>query len=186
MSGYRYTERDLLETREHYHYSALEGPDFLARWRRARVEALEALPVGLLQPGPVSGREGAAALPDGAPIETDALLSALEARPDASWVDRLVQRFEVTKRLYERYDAALRRGTGDHGDLRRYARLAVLLTHGGGLHRRLPHLNALLKLNDLLLSQPAAHRTRIAAHLRLSIETELLAVGVLAQGREAE
>ncbi|MCK0168417.1 hypothetical protein MWU52_12705 [Jannaschia sp. S6380] len=179
MSGYPYTDRDLLEDREHYHYSALGGPEFLEAWRTARERVRAGLPDGACAR---RGRDAGLPAAEDAGIETDDLLSTLEARPDPAWIDRLVQRFEVTKRIHPRYDPGLRKGAGDYRDLTRYARLAVLLADGVGGGRNLPWLNALFKLNDLLISQPAARRYEVGADLARTIAAEIAAVDEMERG----
>jgi hypothetical protein len=68
------------------------------------------------------------------------------------WTGRLVQRFEVTKRLYERYQPGFRRGEGSHEAPALYASLALGLAVGFQRTGKLPLLNCLMKLNDLLIS----------------------------------
>ena len=172
MSVYGYTDRNLLGAREHYHYSRLQGPDFLTAYRDARRAGLAALPDTAPLPLATTGT-----LPDGtAPIGTASLLDALECDPVPDWIDRLVQRFEVTKRLYATYDARLRKGDGPVDDLTLYARLAALLARDTA---RLDRLNALLKLNDLLLSQPPAALSSVAGTLRGAVQAERDAVAGL-------
>lgn len=168
MSEYGYTDRDLLERRESYFYSTLSGAGWLAIYRDARREALSHLHEGSKLP---FGTD--APLPDGSgPIRTAELLGSLEVIPDPEWIDRLVQRFEVTKRLYESYDARLRQGSGSFHDLSLYVRLARLLT---AEPVRLDRLNSLLKLHDLLLSQPTETLQSVSGTLRETIECELAA-----------
>ncbi|RYH01064.1 hypothetical protein EU805_15815 [Salipiger sp. IMCC34102] len=177
MSRYRYTDRDLLEEREHYFYSAVEGPGFLAAYRASRLAVLDALPPA----DPPAAPAGAASFPvdDAAEIVTADLLAALEADPRADWLDRLVQRFEVTKRLHARYDGRLRKPSGSFDDLALYARLAVVLAHKVARTQDLKWLNALLKLNDLLCSRPAGRRGDIAGALARSLAAELDALAAL-------
>lgn len=179
MIVYEYADRDLLEAREDYFYSALQGPGFLNAYRDARLAVLRSLPdetaSRAVDRGPI-----AYPAPDTSEIVTSELLDALEARPDAIWLNRLVQRFEVTKRIYERYDGQLRKPRGAaYRDLLPYARLAaVLARRTDGAHRMI-WLNALLKLNDLLCSQPADARAGIGALLARSLSAELDAVASL-------
>lgn len=100
---------------------------------------------------------------DGGAIRTGNLLALLIRRcvePSTrdeeaeKWAGRLVQRFEVTKKLYQHYGPELRKGTGSSGEVRLYATFGVLLAllYGGG--GSLKYLNCLLKVNDLISSVP--------------------------------
>lgn len=91
------------------------------------------------------------------PVHTAQLLDALlECSPNDDqwlfWLARLVQRFEVTKKLYQFYPPGFRKGEGGHEDLANYRKLALLLTLGMVHSGSLVYLNALLKMNDLMLS----------------------------------
>lgn len=93
-------------------------------------------------------------------VSTSALLRAVvcslsdEMMQDEArvWLDRLVQRFEVTKRLYEKYPTGFRKGVGDFGCLRRYWMLGLALCICLADERSLRLLNTLLKVCDLLCS----------------------------------
>ena len=68
------------------------------------------------------------------------------------WMDRLVQRFEVTKHLYATYGPHLRKGTGEHKRISLYVIFAIGLAVIYRDTQNLRYLNCLLKLNDLLCS----------------------------------
>lgn len=174
MIRYTYTDRDLLAEREHYFYSAVQGPAFFDAYRAARQAVLDRLadaPTTLIADTPATTTEAA--------IQTDAVLDALELQPEPETLDGLVQRFEVSKRLYDGYDSTFRKPQGDYRDLMRYARLARLLADEVARSGDLKWLNTLLKLNDLLCSQPAPTQDRIAALLRHSLTVELATVNRL-------
>ena len=89
------------------------------------------------------------------------LLNLLQATTDEDtaqktcvrdWLSRLVQRFEVTKRLYTRYPSGLKKGAEKYDQIILYALLAFLLGHYFGKNGNLNYLNTLLKLNDLICS----------------------------------
>jgi len=103
------------------------------------------------------------------------------------WIDRLVQRFEVSKKLWSQYLAGFRKGRGSDTDLNIYYRFALLLSlayiRSGGLQ----YLNALLKVNDLLLSLPtSSHTNRPHCSLVLAVAIELCAVENLTPASEAK
>lgn len=157
---YPYATGDLLSERNTYFYSAYEGPGFLGAWEDARVRVLERLAAPGDMPVPRGG-----ALPDADGVEARALLERLlagasgdegawaEVRP---WLDRLVQRFEVTKRIFESYDVSLRaRDRERFRDLGLYLRFAEVLEVAYERTAALPYLNALLKCADTLTAMHA-------------------------------
>jgi len=68
------------------------------------------------------------------------------------WLDRLVQRFEVTKKLYEVYPKGFRKGKGKSNLVQLYWLFSLVLI----LHyidtKNIKYLNTLLKVSDLLCS----------------------------------
>jgi len=119
-------------------------------------------------------------------VSTLDLLSAilaLQANGDCGegiklWLDRLVQRFEVTKKLYASYPPGFRKGDGPADSLVLYWMLAMALylhfEDTGGLK----YLNTGLKLTDLLCSLPAENVAdelpRCAMPLLLRAEVRML------------
>lgn len=97
-------------------------------------------------------------------IETEELLyGILESlfnpsfnQPDLlkKWVDSLVQRFEVTKKLYFSYLPGFRKGCGSTRILHCYWLFGIVLTIYYLETNNLKYLNALLKINDMLCSIP--------------------------------
>jgi hypothetical protein len=70
-----------------------------------------------------------------------------------NWTDFFVQRFEVTKKIFESYHSKeFRVGKGKNDSARLYGLLALLLTLNFSITRNLKYLSTLLKLNDLLCS----------------------------------
>jgi len=68
------------------------------------------------------------------------------------WLDRLLQRFEVTKKIYEVYPKNLSKGIGEGTDIFAYWIFSVsLILHYKDTHS-VKYLNTLLKVIDLLCS----------------------------------
>ncbi|HPJ92646.1 MAG TPA: hypothetical protein PKY89_01955 [Deltaproteobacteria bacterium] len=96
-------------------------------------------------------------------VNTLELLHALAAfqlieEPDENlkvWIDRLVQRFEVTKKIYEIYPEGFRKGSGSNDHVRLYWLFALVLCLYYTRSKNLKYLNTLLKVCDLLCSLPA-------------------------------
>jgi hypothetical protein len=68
------------------------------------------------------------------------------------WLDRLVQRFEVTKKIYESYLPGFRKGEGDNKSVRLYWLFALALSLFYIRSKEIKYLSTLLKVNDLLCS----------------------------------
>ena len=70
------------------------------------------------------------------------------------WLDRLIQRFEVAKKLYESYLPGFRKGEGESTSVRLYwlFALALCLFYAGS--NEIKYLSTLLKVCDLLCSLP--------------------------------
>lgn len=90
----------------------------------------------------------------------------------APWLEFFLKRFEVTKKIYSSYSAALKPSTHDYRNLDHYASLAALITYRYRVTRDIRLLNSSIKLIDLLLSVDnsalsAAARLFVLAALRM-------------------
>lgn len=133
--------------------------------------------------------------PNGEPVNTAGMLDSLlnsflgyspesdDGRIALQWLDRLLQRFEVSKKLYESYLPGFRKGSGSDDDVSLYLQFAVVLALAYAHRKELHYLSALLKVNDLLLSLPIeVHARRGSGYaLVLAIAVELHAVRRLAE-----
>ncbi|MDQ7834356.1 MAG: radical SAM protein [Humidesulfovibrio sp.] len=157
---YPYASGPLLERPNTYQFAQCTGPGFLEAWRDSRRRALAAL-------GPEQAPERVAEDISSAiilPGESGVLFAALRrglARNDGSealeLLDRLVQRFEVTKRVYGSYAADCRAADkGDYLRLDRYVAFGVLLQEAYVKTSCLSYLNALLKLLDTVCARAAS------------------------------
>ncbi len=70
------------------------------------------------------------------------------------WLDRLVQRFEVTKKLYEFYGPGFSKGGGTNTSIRLYWLFALALCLFYARSSGIKYLSTLLKVTDLLCSVP--------------------------------
>ena len=151
---YPYADGPLLEERNTYFYSEFGGEAFLRAWAETRDWSTAATPVP--PPAALSRK-----LPEpDTPVDTAALLDGLYAAVANSqatapacrhWLDLLVKKFEVTKRVHARYDGQFRTTSpGQHSDFGLYLRAAEVFDAAYAATGRLPFLNALLKILDTL------------------------------------
>ena len=93
-------------------------------------------------------------------VDTEALLSSLvfsqlndeNDKIIKKWLDRLVQRFEVTKKLYVNYSTGFRKGKGVTDNVNLYWLFALSLSLYFFATNSIKYLSALLKVTDLLCS----------------------------------
>lgn len=66
----------------------------------------------------------------------------------------LIKRFEVTKRIYDRYDEDYRRinSNSNYSNLNLYINFGLILLKLYKKHKHLQYLNSLLKVNDIICS----------------------------------
>lgn len=199
---YPYAAENRLDIPHAYMYTPYGGQDFLVSYvadRRARLaQHLQGVPCAPLdvQKGDLTaaanGLASATRLETFSPAERvllqpllAALLGVLVAGDVAAarpWLVRIIQRFEVSKKLYAAYAPGFRKGEGEAHDPARYVELALCLALAHALSGQLQYLSTLLKLVDLLLSldpdvlRPACPPDR----LKLLVAVELEAVAALA------
>ena len=108
--------------------------------------------------------------------------------PEAQlWIDRLVQRFEVSKKLWSQYLAGFRKGAGSDARINLYYTFALLLALAHVRSGGLQYLSTLLKVNDLLLSLPSLlHRDESNCSLVLAVAVEMTAVHKLTPASEEQ
>jgi hypothetical protein len=99
------------------------------------------------------------------------------------WLDRLVQRFEVTKKVYEIYPTGFRKGEGGNTSVRLYWLFALALSLFYASTNEIKYLSTLLKICDLLCSLPDQMIIEDIPQNGLSIvlATEVVSVQLLAE-----
>ena len=150
--SYPYSQGNRLEDRNTYFYSEYHGEAFLPAWETSRRDALNRLPVpeapNIKPPKSLNASEYHTAELLGHLLNTD-----LDTTANKYLAGKLLQRFEVSKRLYRRYDthfkAVLESG---YDDLALYPLFAAMCLRHAPQPHSLPFLNALLKTIDTLIS----------------------------------
>jgi hypothetical protein len=196
---YPYTATDLLEGEPcHYFFAPFAGSGLLAGYAADRAAALARF-ARLAAAAPEE--KGEAGSPPFAGIfsrrvDTDADLAAAAAwvrrGGDSSaaelvaWVDGLLHKIEVVKRLRRSYGPGLAVTEPTPASLDAYCRLSFLaarrLTGADDLKR----LNALLKLGDLVISSAAIPSPAAARDMAEAIRAERAAVAELAARHRVE
>lgn len=99
------------------------------------------------------------------------------------WLDRLIQRFEVTKKLYVVYPAGFKRGEGANKIVRLYWLFALALCLYYTSSQGLKYLNTLLKVCDLLCSLPEnmLHKDIPEGGLPMVLAAEVVNVRLIAE-----
>jgi len=104
------------------------------------------------------------------------------------WLDRLVQRFEVTKKLYEEYLPGFRKGRGQNNLIKLYWLFALVLSIYYAETNQIKYLSTLLKVCDLITSLPFKDLARdipeFGLDLVLSSEIVFLEILLKAKGIE--
>jgi hypothetical protein len=175
QSSYAYASGDLLEQRNTYFYSEYGGLAFLEAWRRQRADAIREISETSRQTARCEG--ACSPSRNTTDILLESIYQHLESKSNLdehlSLLDRLVQRFEVTKRLHGDYDENWRPvDPNDYRVLERYVRFAEALDLGYECTRELTYLNALLKTLDSLTALRAALSTQQRRRLKALIEHE--------------
>ncbi|HZP87698.1 MAG TPA: hypothetical protein VFB54_12850 [Burkholderiales bacterium] len=179
--SYPYAHGDLLEQRHHYFYSSFQGPGFLTAWERSRAAVREKLRA---RSGMIAQRYAQVASP------TLAMISALRKELAAGALshdaqislDKLVQRFEVSKRLHRAYDEHFKPlDASDYRDLDLYVEFAALLVAAADTRPALSYLNALLKCMDILSAAADSVPVAQCAVLVQLLDDERRLVALLAE-----
>lgn len=145
--SYDYASGDLLENRNTYFYTKFHGKAFLTAWHRQREQAL----------AEKKAIDTAASDLDSSP--TMHMIEVLHQKlsehhtghQTIQTLNRLVQRFEVSKRLHSRYNFNWRPvDATDYKKWTRYVRFAEVLNLAYAITLSLPYLNTLLKIMDTL------------------------------------
>ena len=199
--SYPYSAENRLVSPANYQYAAFGGLTYLSEYLTVRQNALEALGVRSTAPSlptlerllaeyaPNAQTSSLEALSVEHAIETrfllDSLISwAVSETPSATgeiWLHRLIQRFEVSKRLYDAYLLGFRKGDGDFAQVDLYVLFAAVLCLRHSETKNLQCLSTLLKTTDLLCSLPAGEFSpKVTQLLALIVGLETIAVRALA------
>ena len=84
----------------------------------------------------------------------DSVLLDFENSSNKVFLDYLVQRFEVSKKIYEIYLPGFRKGQGEYQYLELYWIFSLILSMYYAKTKQIKYLSTLIKVSDLITSQP--------------------------------
>lgn len=190
---YEYSSGNLLENRNTYFYTPFHGKAFLAAWRYNRQSAADGLPE------PRSFDFKKETLPDEKAdlIDTDSLLNHLgalfsegESEPSEyqqALLNRLVMKFEVSKRIYESYTQKFQPiDKAGYKRMELYVQFAATVSLVYQRTAGLPYLNVMIKCIDTLISCRGRLRPKEAAVLADLINQEYNYIVTVAEKAEVE
>ena len=98
------------------------------------------------------------------------------------WLNLLIQRFEVSKKLFCTYKKDLKKGSGDDQSIERYINLSLVLIYVHHTNNNLQYLSTALKINDLILSALDLENKKYiySKKLNLLINAEISKIIILA------
>ena len=187
MTDYPYTQRNLFEDPEHYHYAKCNAATYLRVWKKSRCDFIDRL---------VLARPAAAAptIGEKEPLETylAGLISEITFLDEfstntADAVQRLVQKYEVSRQLYQQYSLNWQRLDGvPTAGLQTYLNFAeILVLHCQYVPRDRQKLSTLLKVCDALTSlKPAVYSATQSLTLETILTSESELVELIAGAHE--
>jgi hypothetical protein len=182
---YPFADGDRFKERNTYFYTPYGGNEFLVAWQDDRSAVLAVLP----DPSePKVGRT--VEIPEPGPVETLSLLNAVHGALKSAdtnntalkeWLAKLVQKFEVTKRIHRAYNSNFKAiNPVEHRDHRLYVLLAGVFELAYEQFGDLRYLNAFLKCLDTLCSVADQLGELDQAHLAWLIGRERVHVDAVA------
>ena len=101
------------------------------------------------------------------------------------WLDRLVQRFEVTKKIYEEYLPGFRKGYGPNNLINLYWLFALVLSIYYTKTNQIRYFSTLIKVCDLITSLPFKDLSQDIPEfgLDLVLSSEIIFVKILLKAK---
>lgn len=170
MDRYPYVEHNLFHHPESYEYATCDSDAYLDLWRHARDAARRALAARLATAleSPPSEQDGATVREDSTvPLSDIARRLVRQLRVTGALsdenkriADKLVAKLEIFHRLFDAYDATMRRAAdAQPANVRDYLLVGGLLARLAETTRSAKYLSTLLKLTDALCALPARSLT---------------------------
>lgn len=155
---YPYARGELLSDRNTYFYSVFGGSAFLSAWKFERASVFSTLPPGRPAPSASSTSPpmGNVTIDTGSLLEYlyEAATQGQITHPQAGrYLDQIIKKFEVTKRVHQEYDANFKAIDKElHHNLELYVRLGEVFELAYAKTRDIRLLNVFLKVMDTVCS----------------------------------
>jgi hypothetical protein len=185
---YPYAKNDLLNDPQKYSFSLFSGHIFVQSWLNHRKEQLSRLPSSR-QPLQICGKKFT-------PTHTLDLLHAtceairqpngVDCEQSVYWLERLLKKFEVSKKVYNSYQATYPNSpqfNSSYTCLHLYLKLAECFVLAFKKWNQVQYLNAFIKIQDTIISQKNNLTILEKSHLAWTIEQELGVIGQLLESK---
>lgn len=166
MTNYPYSSENLIENPQKYQMSPFEGKDFLSSYLNSRKKIIQILEKNkknsydeILDQFKKFTDVNFESFSETIILEkflSFLICNLFEMNKDEKtneYVDLLLKKFEIKKRLYSTYNSEFKEITNDYKNLHNYTLLTLIFQIKHKQTRALKYLNAILKLNDILCSQ---------------------------------
>jgi len=166
MKNYPYSSENLLEKPQKYQMSPFEGKDFLSSYLNSRKKIIQILEKNKKNPYDEILNQFKKFIDVNFESFSEKIIlekflsfliyNLLEMNKDKQineYVDLVLKKFEIKKRLYSTYNSEFKEITDDYKNLHNYTLLALIFQIKYKQTKALKYLNAILKLNDILCSQ---------------------------------
>lgn len=144
MSSYDITKNNLLKKPYNYSFSKFEGRKFLNAYFQNRKRTLNILSKKDLKVLTLNKKNNCKTLRE--------LNKILKIKGKFKKFDVLLKRFEVSKKIYDEYSDLYVKKNKNFTKIENYLKFGLILCKYYSLNKKKNYLNALLKLNDLLIS----------------------------------
>lgn len=172
---YEYTDIQAPLKKINYSYSKFYGSSFLAAWRRSRIDYLDNQIVPELGDCFKTNKTvdwNEAEFVESADLLDDWIYSI--SASDQYRIDLillLIKRFEVTKKVYTTYSELMRpKDKTEVGSMTHFGKWGIVLALVFDYTGRLPALNGLIKVNDILISNPQMKPKEALKSISMEVE----------------
>lgn len=172
-NSYEFITDSPLDCRQSYTYTQYLGQPYFNEWQRSRLCIIKYADKQAFSNSFKNEIESVGKFQAGDIVTTknclEQLLSTPTERDQAKWLDFFIQRFEVSKRLFDQYALTENRpkSVGGYTDQELYLLFAELLVQRVSVDLYFPAVNALLKAVDTLLGLESqlseSQRSRLSA-----------------------